>query len=245
MHPQADPRLLTYAEKLLAGSLGPASARLLLSSVAGVEQISFDNVVGILRESQQVLEANRQLQKQSRQLQRLTDELRAAYDQLQALDYRKDEFLYTVTHELRTPLTSIRALAEILADNPDIEEAERQRFQLTITREAERLTRLISLVLDLEKYESGQAVLERAPVAVAEMINEAMEAVGQLLRDKHIAARVGCAAALARAARRPRPPDAGAGKPAFQRHQSLPGRWLRPHIAVCSARGRAAEARPC
>ena len=183
----ADPRLLTYAEKLLAGSLGPASARLLVASVAGAEQINYDNVVGILRESQQLLEANRQLQKQSRQLQRLTDELRSAYDQLQALDQRKDEFLYTVTHELRTPLTSIRALAEILADNPDLEEAERQRFQLTITREAERLTRLISLVLDLEKFESGQATLERAPVPVAELLDEAVDAVGQLLRAKHIA----------------------------------------------------------
>jgi len=183
----ADPRLLTYAEKLLAGSLGPASARMLVASVAGAEQISYDNVVGILKESQQLLEANRQLQKQSRQLQRLTDELRAAYDQLQALDQRKDEFLYTVTHELRTPLTSIRALAEILADNPDLEEEERQRFQLTIGREAERLTRLISLVLDLEKFESGQAILERAPVPVPELLAEAVDAVGQLLRDKGIA----------------------------------------------------------
>ncbi|GAA3972615.1 ATP-binding protein [Hymenobacter antarcticus] len=186
----ADPRLLTYAEKLLAGSLGPASARLLVASVAGAEQISYDSVVGILKESQQLLEANRQLQKQSRQLQRLTEELRAAYDQLQALDQRKDEFLYTVTHELRTPLTSIRALAEILADNPDLEAEEQQRFQLTIGREAERLTRLISLVLDLEKFESGQATLERTPVPIAELVAEALEAVGQLLRDKHIALHV-------------------------------------------------------
>ncbi|MFC6223317.1 ATP-binding protein [Hymenobacter artigasi] len=186
----ADPRLLTYAEKLLAGSLGPASARMLVASVAGAEQISYDSVVGILKESQQLLEANRQLQKQSRQLQRLTDELRAAYDQLQALDHRKDEFLYTVTHELRTPLTSIRALAEILADNPDLEEEERLRFQLTIGREAERLTRLISLVLDLEKFESGQATLDRAPIAVNELVAEALDIVGQLLRDKHIALHV-------------------------------------------------------
>ena len=183
----ADPRLLTYAEKLLAGSLGPASARMLVASVAGAEEISYDSVVGILRESQQLLEANRQLQKQSRQLQRLTDEVRAAYDQLQALDQRKDEFLYTVTHELRTPLTSIRALAEILADNPELEADERQHFQLTIGREAERLTRLISLVLDLEKFESGQATLALAPVAVPELVAEALDAVGQLLRDKHIA----------------------------------------------------------
>ncbi|RSK43864.1 sensor histidine kinase [Hymenobacter rigui] len=184
--PQADPRLLAYAEKLLAGSIGPASARLLLRSSVGVEDISFDNVVGILRESQQLLEANRQLQKQQRQLQRLTQQLQQAYDQLQELDQHKDEFLYTVTHELRTPLTSIRALAEILSDTPDIEEEERQRFLLTITRESERLSRLITLVLDLEKYESGKATLELAPVDVADVVTDALEAVGQLLRDKQI-----------------------------------------------------------
>ncbi|MGI4734704.1 MAG: ATP-binding protein [Janthinobacterium lividum] len=184
--PAADARLLLYAEKLLAGTLGPASARLLLASVAGGEEISYDNVVGILKESQQLLEANRQLLKQSRQLQRLTDELRQAYQQLQALDQQKDEFLYTVTHELRTPLTSIRALAEILADNPDLDEAERQRFQLTIGREAERLTRLISLVLDLEKLESGQAQFIRTPLSLAEVVAEAAETVGPLARDKGI-----------------------------------------------------------
>ncbi|SMC00226.1 Histidine kinase [Hymenobacter roseosalivarius DSM 11622] len=183
---QADPRLVAYAEKLLAGSIGPASARLLLSSAVGVEEISFDNVVGILKESQQVLEANRQLQKQSRQLQRLTEDLRDAYTQLQELDMRKDEFLYTVTHELRTPLTSIRALSEILSDNPEIEEEERLRFLHTITRESERLSRLITLVLDLEKYESGKATLDCAPLDVAEIINDAIESVGQLMRAKHL-----------------------------------------------------------
>ncbi|AMJ65529.1 ATP-binding protein [Hymenobacter sp. PAMC 26628] len=192
----ADPRLLTYAEKLLAGTLGPASARLLLASVAGAEKISYDNVVGILRESQLLLEANRQLQKQSRQLQRLTDELRQAYDQLQALDQQKDEFLYTVTHELRTPLTSIRALAEILADNPDLDAAERENFQLTIGREAERLTRLISLVLDLEQYESGQATLARAPLALAAVVADAVAAVDPLARARGIALRVDVPAAL-------------------------------------------------
>ncbi|RYU79073.1 sensor histidine kinase [Hymenobacter persicinus] len=182
----ADPRLLAYAEKLLAGSIGPASARLLLASSVGVEEISFDNVVGILRESQQVLEANRQLQKQSRQLQRLTTQLQEAYVQLQQLDQRKDEFLYTVTHELRTPLTSIRALSEILADNPDLDEEERHRFLGTIIRESERLSRLITLVLDLEKYESGQTTLDTEPLDVAEILGDAIESVGQLLRDKHI-----------------------------------------------------------
>ena len=185
--PAADPRLLTYAEKLLAGTVGPASARLLLAGVAGAEQISYGQVVGILKESQQLLEANRELHQQRRQLETLAAELRQAYQQLQALDQQKDEFLYTVTHELRTPLTSIRALAEILADNPDLEADERQHFAATIGREAERLTRLITLVLDLEKYESGQASLDRAPLSLAEVAQEAADAVTQLARERNCA----------------------------------------------------------
>ncbi|MBW3128745.1 sensor histidine kinase [Hymenobacter profundi] len=182
----ADPRLLAYAEKLLAGSIGPASARLLLSSAIGVEELRFDNVVGILRESQQLLAANRQLRRQSQELQRLTTDLQAAYEQLQALDERKDEFLYTVTHELRTPLTSIRALSEILSDNPDLDEEERLRFLHTITKESERLSRLITLVLDLEKYESGKATLLTTPVGVGELITEAAAAVEQLAQARRI-----------------------------------------------------------
>ena len=182
------PQLLAYAERLLAGSIGPASARLLLAAgVGAAEEISYDSVVGILKESQQLLEANRQLQKQKGQLERLTDELRQAYAQLQDLDQQKDEFLYTVTHELRTPLTSIRALSEILADNPEMDDEERAHFQATISKEAERLSRLITLVLDLEKFESGQATLELEPVAVAQLLPEAVAAVAQLARERGIA----------------------------------------------------------
>lgn len=41
-------------------------------------------------------------------------------------------------------------------------------------------------MLDLEKYESGKATLERGPVDVAEVLNDAIDSVGQLVRDKHI-----------------------------------------------------------
>ncbi|WP_254245218.1 sensor histidine kinase [Hymenobacter sp. BRD67] len=90
----------------------------------------------------------------------------------------------------------MRALAEILADNPELEADERQRFQHTIGREAERLTRLITLVLDLERYESGQATLNRAPLALAELVQEAAEAVEQLARERGIELRLDVPAAL-------------------------------------------------
>ncbi len=181
-----DPRLLTWAEKLLAGSIGPAAARLLLASATGAQRVTFEGVVGALRESQQLVEANRQLRRQQRELQRLTTELQTAYHQLQGLDQLKDEFLSTVTHELRTPLTSIRALAEILYDVPDLQDPERSRFLLTITRESDRLSRLITLVLDLEKFESGKATLDVSSVDMADVVADAVAATEQLATERQI-----------------------------------------------------------
>ena len=75
------------------------------------------------------------------------------------MDELKDEFLYTVTHEVRTPLTSIRSMSEIVYDNPDLTEQERNKFLGAVVKETERLSNLISKVLSLEKYESGKQKL--------------------------------------------------------------------------------------
>jgi hypothetical protein len=55
-------------------------------------------------------------------------ELRHVNEQLKSLDRLKDDFMSSVTHELRTPLTSIRALAELMRDDPEMDAAQRQQF---------------------------------------------------------------------------------------------------------------------
>ena len=74
---------------------------------------------------------------------------------LAELDRLKDDFMSSVTHELRTPLTSIRALAELMADDADMPSPQRQRFLGIIVAETERLSRLVNQVLDMAKIESG------------------------------------------------------------------------------------------
>src|SRR5690606_31375616 len=118
---KADPKLVTYAEKLLSGVIGSSSARIMVSSVVKEEEISIDEVLNILKESQQLISINNELRKKSLELRKATEQLRSANERLKHLDELKDEFLSTVTHELRTPLTSIRALSEILYDNPEME----------------------------------------------------------------------------------------------------------------------------
>jgi signal transduction histidine kinase len=99
----------------------------------------------------------------------------------------KDDFISTVTHELRTPLTSIRALSEMLHEDPEINIDDRTRFLGIIVNEAERLTRLINQILDMAKLESGRAEWTTSEVDVAAIVREAMDSLGQLFRDKNVA----------------------------------------------------------
>jgi signal transduction histidine kinase len=93
----------------------------------------------------------------------------------------------TVTHELRTPLTSIRAVSEILLDAPEIEADERRRFLAIIVKETERLTRLINQTLDMARIESGSAEWHPSDVDVREVVRDAVDATGQLFREKGVA----------------------------------------------------------
>jgi Na+/proline symporter/nitrogen-specific signal transduction histidine kinase len=187
---KADPRLVTYVERVLSGIIGAASARIMVSSVVKEEEIRMEEVFDILRGSQQLMALNKELRRKSEELDALTQELRKVNQDLLRSDELKDEFLYTVTHELRTPLTSIRALSEILHDTPDIDEEQRQQFLATMVRETERLTRLIEQVLDLEKLESGKQKLNEESILLPALIDEAVDSVGQLLRDKGISIQV-------------------------------------------------------
>jgi len=138
----------------------------------------------ILDEASQLRRYSRALEEKSASLQRATAELRAANEQLQGLDRMKDDFMSSVTHELRTPLTSIRALAELMADDPDMDAAQRRRFVDIIVAETGRLSRLVNQVLDLAKIESGQADWHASDVDMAALIRGAADSLAELLREQ-------------------------------------------------------------
>lgn len=186
----ADTDLVHFAESLLAGAIGSASAHALVATVVQEEPLSLAEVMDILDEASQLRTHSRELEEKSRELEQATTELRAANERLRELDRMKDDFISTVTHELRTPLTSIRAFSEMLHDDPRLELAERERFLGIIVGETERLSRLINQILDLAKLESGRAALKRAEVELGAVAREAVASLSQVFRDEEIAIEV-------------------------------------------------------
>ncbi|GAB2878602.1 ATP-binding protein [Nocardioides pacificus] len=182
----ADAALIHHVETLLAGAVGSASARALVATVTSEEPLGIDEVMEILDEASQVRAYSRALEGRSRELRRTTAELRAANEQLRELDRLKDDFVSTVTHELRTPLTSIRAFAEILLDNPDLDTDERRRFLQPLVEETERLTRLINQVLDLARLEARAAEWKVRPVDLRSVVSASTTSTEKLRRQRDV-----------------------------------------------------------
>jgi signal transduction histidine kinase len=157
----------------------------MVSSISQEEEIRMDDVISILKESKEILELNKQLQKTSSDLQKVSEDLTIANDLLLKQDELKNEFLYTITHEIRTPITSIRAFTEILQDD-DVGPEDQKRFKKIMGQELERLSRLISQVLDLEKYESGKSELFLAPTNINRLLEESIMACDGILKEKNI-----------------------------------------------------------
>jgi signal transduction histidine kinase len=176
---KADAGLVEFAEKLLAGAIGSASARVMVSSVVKEEPLGIEEVMGILDETRQVIAY-------SQELEIATAELRLANERLKELDSLKDEFISTVTHELRTPLTAVRSIAEIIHDSPTLGAARRVEFAGIIIKESERLTRLINQVLDFQKLESGRMEWQMAKVDFTSVVRQAITGINQLIQNKRI-----------------------------------------------------------
>lgn len=179
-----DARLVQFVETQLAGAVGSASARVLVSSSVDEETLTADDVLRILDESSQLRAHSKELEEKSLSLERATAELRAANEKLKSLDRLKDDFMSSVTHELRTPLTSIRALAELMRDDPRMDLAQRKRFINIIVSETERLSRLVNQVLDMAKIESGHAEWHTEVVDMCALLRQAVLTTSEVFREK-------------------------------------------------------------
>jgi two-component system phosphate regulon sensor histidine kinase PhoR len=93
-------------------------------------------------------------------------------------------FIAGVSHELKTPLTSIHMLAEMLQSGKVKDEGKKAEYYAIINRESERLGGLINRVLDFSKINEGAAKIEKAPVEMEAVIDEALMSLSALLDDK-------------------------------------------------------------
>jgi signal transduction histidine kinase len=171
-------------ERELAGSIGAASAHVMLSKVVAGGDVSLEEMMQMADETQQVIEYSQQLEKTSAELRLTARKLEDANAQLRELDSQKDEFLSQVSHEVRTPMTSIRSFSEILLEPGELNDGQKQRFITTIHQESLRLTKLLDEILDLSALERGERSWQNVPVDAEGALDRAVTVCDALLRQK-------------------------------------------------------------
>lgn len=151
-----------------------------------------------LRESEaRLAAANEELQAANRELQVANRELRAANDQLHkahqalsrseerllAADRRKDEFLAMLAHELRNPLAAICSAVQLMqARRPS--DPVLQRAQNATARQAQHTARMLDDLLDISRITEGKIVLKKETLALAPVLESALESARPILEDR-------------------------------------------------------------
>ncbi|HEY1456146.1 MAG TPA: PAS domain-containing sensor histidine kinase [Candidatus Dormibacteraeota bacterium] len=94
--------------------------------------------------------------------------------ELEKLNHLKSEFTSMVSHEFRTALTGIQGMSELI-NGGNIEAAEVQEYSGYILKEAERVNRLITDMLDLDRLEAGKMTMRMQPVDLNATIENVVE----------------------------------------------------------------------
>ena len=106
--------------------------------------------------------------------------------EIKRLETIRQDFVANVSHELRTPVSVIHANAETLLDGAIDDKEVAKEFTSAILRNAERLSNLVSDLLDLARIEAGSYALERELVQVHQCVVRAFESVERKARKKGI-----------------------------------------------------------
>lgn len=95
-------------------------------------------------------------------------------------------FVSHVAHELRTPLTSLKAYVEMLVDGEAADERTRRQYYEIIQTETDRAARLIDNILNIARIESGRVKVSKKPVALAEVVRDAVDVMRPQAEQKRI-----------------------------------------------------------
>lgn len=115
------------------------------------------------------------------------------YQAAQAAIAARDEFLSVAAHELRTPITSLRAFAQLILRRMDrrqpLDPGQVERALQTIIQQADKLTRLVSQLLDVSRIEAEKLVLQREATDFSQLVESVVATVQSSAPDHTLVVR--------------------------------------------------------
>ena len=115
---------------------------------------------------------------------------------IEKLERMRNEYVANISHELRTPLTSLRGLLEPLSDGMVKDPEAQKRYYTIMLHEVERLSRLITDMLQLSRLQAGTEAMEMTMFDVNELLEEVRQSFQTEARKRKISIEIDTQEAL-------------------------------------------------
>ncbi|MEG4271821.1 MULTISPECIES: PAS domain S-box protein [unclassified Microcoleus] len=105
----------------------------------------------------------------------------------QKLEHIKNEFIGIVSHELRTPLTGIQMSLGLIKSGVYDKKPEKSRRMIEIALlDTNRLVNLVNDILDLERLDSGRAIVEKTVCKAADLMQQAVDSTQAIATQQQV-----------------------------------------------------------
>jgi len=178
--------LVTGAVLAALAALGLWVVRLSLRPLAAMEKTAGAIATGNLTQRGEHADERTEVGRLGLALNAMLARIEAAFKAREASEQKLRRFVADASHELRTPLAAVRAYAELFRRGADQNPDDLARSMDGITREAERMSKLVEDLLLLARLDEGRPV-ERKPVKLDEVVGEAVETAHALDPSRPIA----------------------------------------------------------
>jgi two-component system sensor histidine kinase KdpD len=108
-------------------------------------------------------------------------------DLLEEVDRLQHALMGAVSHDLRTPLATMKVASSMLLDPPTpLSAADTRELYDLIDLETDRLTRLVTSLLDMTRIDAGELKVRRSPITVLDLLRESVTALRSALGQHHV-----------------------------------------------------------
>ena len=106
---------------------------------------------------------------------RLADSFNRMTREVERSRQAQRDFLANVSHDLKTPLTSVQGFSQAMLEGAIHDEQGYRRAAQIIQTEAEKMGQLIETLLDLARFDAGEVMQQREPIAPGELVRQCVE----------------------------------------------------------------------
>ncbi len=111
---------------------------------------------------------------------------------LEEVDRLQRALVRAVSHDLRTPLATIKMSASTIRDHgPGVGPEQRAELLELIDDQADRLDHLVTNLLDVSRVQAGALELHREPIALVDLVTDALRGLGRVVGDTTVALDIG------------------------------------------------------